>query len=228
MVAVRPMARLTGCARVLGLEASKTQYGLRPSALEHSTPSSSLTLAHPATGILLISDDLLLLTLDLLEADEDKVALACACRSLLKEQRRLRPLTSHRARTTLSLLSAAWSAGWRVAHCHVDKLSGSWGPPGEEKAPLTELESLSIVGRPDCALLVLSPFTDLALMTKVRVFEVYNCAIGDAGVHVLAAAFRKHAMPALRVLDLRRNRTPPSLYAQPRSLSSPFAPAARV
>jgi hypothetical protein len=196
-----PLAsRLAATANILQLECVKTQYSLRPSAL-----ARRLTLADPKTGILV--GDVLLLLLERL-CDSEKVALCCTCRCLRDEQRRLRPALSYRPRMSHAILSAAWAAGWRVAHCHIDKKSGPLfsGLSGEHDNLLAEIENLSIVGRPDCALLVLSPFTDLASMTLLRVFELDSCAIGDAGVVVLAAAFRARALPALQILDLRRNR----------------------
>ena len=62
-----------------------------------------------------------------------------------------------------------------------------------------------MVGRPDCALLVLSPLTDLHAMKTLRTFELDSCSIGDAGVAVLAAALRNGALSTLEILDLRRN-----------------------
>ena len=189
-----PIARLHGCARVLGLEPSKSSYGLRPS-----------TVLAPASLSACITGDVLLLVLDQLALDVDKVALACVTHAILHEQRRLRPQTAFRLHVSLTTLVGAQQAGWRMAHCHVDKRSGTWVASGEEDDVLADLETLSIVGRPDCALLVLSPFTDLSTMTRLTTFELDACAIGNAGVGVLSAAIRNGAMPCLTVLDLRRN-----------------------
>ena len=189
-------ARLHVSSRILGLEyPTTTQYGLQPRALK----------AAPRTLFDILSGDIFLLVLERLEHDRDKCACACACRDFRAEQRRLCPPTSYRPRMSLALLVGARAAGWSVVHCHVDKKAGKWTPVNEMDSLLGGLETLSVVGRPDCALLVLSPFTDLAAMTTLRVFELDACAIGDAGVAVLSAAFRQRALPALQVLDLRRN-----------------------
>jgi hypothetical protein len=190
------IARLQGSARVLGLAPIKTSYGLRSTVLDQ--PSSSTM---PES----LNSDLLLILFDFLVDDRDKVALACTNRGILAEQRRLRPLTRQRMHVSLGLLVGARRAGWRVAHCHVDKRSGTWVTSGQEDDVLADLEVLSIVGRPDCALLVLSPFTDLTTLVRLQTFELDSCAIGNAGVGVLSAALRNGAMPALTVLDLRRN-----------------------
>ena len=197
-IAVSPIARLQGCARVLGLEPKKDSYGLRPSTVLARSSEGPATLADCVAG------DLMLLILEYLQ-DKDKVSLACITRSMRAEQRRMRPTTSFRMHVSLSRLVNAGRAGWRVAKVHVDKRSGAWITSGQEDDVLAEIESLSIIGRPDCALLVLSPFTDLSAMRQLRTFELDSCAIGNAGVGVLAAAIRNGAMPSLGVLDLRRN-----------------------
>lgn len=187
--------RLTACTHTLGLEPSKCSYGLRP---------VHLTDQKAQTTLVDLAADVFLEVLEHL-ADRDKVSLATACSTLLKEQRRLRPTTAYRKRISLSLLVGARKAGWRVERAFVDKRSGGWVTSNQSDNVLAELEVLSIVCRPDCALLVLSPFTDLTAMSRLRVFEMDSCAIGNAGVGVLSAAFRNGAMSALNVLDLRRN-----------------------
>lgn len=185
-----PIKRLEGCARTLGLEPTKSSFGIRPSHLERSVP---------------LHGDVLLLVLDQLLSDSDKVALASVSRGVLTEQRALRPSTTQRVRISLDTLVSARAAGWCVSHCHVDKRSGSWVTSGQSDDALADLRTLSVVGRPDCALLVLSPLTDLHAMRQLHTFELDSCAIGDAGVAVLAAAFRNGALQTLQVLDLRRN-----------------------
>lgn len=193
------IARLQGSARVLGLAPTKSSYGLRPNMVLEDPASSSSTLPDSLNG------DLLMLIFDCLQEDYDKVALACTSRSILQEQRRLRPLTQQRMHVSLDLLVGARRAGWRVAHCHVDKRSGTWVTSGQEDDMLADLEVLSIIGRPDCALLVLSPFTDLTTLVRLHTFELDSCAIGNAGLGVLSAAIRNGAMPILAILDVRRN-----------------------
>ena len=41
---------------------------------------------------------------------------------------------------SLDLLVGARRAGWRVAHCHVDKRSGTWVTSGQEDDMLADLE----------------------------------------------------------------------------------------
>lgn len=196
------IARLAASSKVLGLEVPKNEYVLRPAALASSSEPS------PAVEVLCTADTLLLI-MDML-ADADKVALSITSRAIMSEQRRLRPATTYRARMLLPFLSHSWAAGWRCEHVYIDKRSGRvWTPSAEHESeddPLTAISHLSIVGRPDCALLLLSPFTDLKAMRLLSVFALDGCAIGDAGTAVLAIAFRNRAMPALKVLDLRRNR----------------------
>lgn len=184
--------RLQATGLVLGLEPLKSSAGIRPINL-NTKPSLDT-----------ITGDILLLVLELL-SDRDKVALIRVCRTLHSEQRRLRPKLAPRRRCSLELLVGARNAKWTITHCFVDRTSGSWVTSGQNDDALRDLETLSIVGRPDCALLVLSPFTDLSAMSLLTIFELDSCAIGNAGVGVLSAALRNGAMPALRVLDLRRN-----------------------
>lgn len=187
------LERLQAATRVLGLE-QKNKSCIRPREL-----SEERTLTNLAQG------DVLLMVLEQLSKDQDKVNLITTSRGVLAEQRRLRPTTAYRKRVSLEMLVGARKAGWRVAHCLVDKRSGGWVTSNQSDNVLAELEVLSIIGRPDCALLVLSPFTDLASMRRLTVFELDSCAIGNAGVGVLSAAFRNGGLQALEVLDLRRN-----------------------
>ena len=186
--------RLQGCARVLGLARLSTSCAEdRP---QQQYPSLGL-------GDLAASADLLLLLLEQLDVDAWKVALASVSKAVLATQRRVRPATSYRARVSLQVLCAARAAGWRVEQCHVDKRSGHWtiaamGSTVQRGAfdseYLADVEALSVVGRPDCALLILSPFTSLAALHHLRILEFEQCAIGDAGLAVLSAAFRSGAM----------------------------------
>ena len=219
----RPLSRLAATTRTLGLETAKTGYSLRPAALAQD---------RAAPGLATVGADVLQMLLEHLDRDADKVALVSASRGLLIEQRRLRPAISYRPRTSLDVLTGAFAAGWRVARCHVDKKAGLWTPTSADGRRddayhrlLADLESFAIVGRPDCALLVLSPFTGLHCLTRLHCFEVNQCAIGDAGVAVLAAAFRRGVMANLQILDLRRNRTraPPRTPLH-RSVPSRVAP----
>ena len=195
-------ARLQATGLVLGLEPLKSNRNrgiLRPINL-NSEPWQA------------ISDGVLLIVLAFL-AEPEKVALVSTCKMLLSEQRRLKPPLAPRRRCSLQVLVGARHAGWTISHCYVDKPSGSWvvtrpamsSSGGQSEDALRDLQTLSIVGRPDCALLVLSPFTDLSAMRFLSVLEFDSCCIGNAGVGVLAAAVRNGAVPVLRVLDLRRN-----------------------
>jgi hypothetical protein len=189
--------RLHGCASVLGFsKLSARDYLEKPSALEGEAAAAGASLMD-----LLATADILALLLDHLDTDRSKSALAAVCKTALAEQRRIRPQAEVRARTSLPVLLGARRAGWRVSHCHVDKRSGDWTPRGNgpDSDSFSDLELLSVVGRPDCALLVLSPFTALATMSHMRVLEFDTCAIGDAGVAVLAAAFRAGSMASLEV-----------------------------
>jgi len=180
--------RLAGCASVLGFGG--------PSA----SSRTGIDTARFNVADLLSSGDYLLSVLEMLD-DRAKCALSSSSKAILTEQRRLRPDTAVRSRVSLAALLGARAAGWRMTHCHVDKRSGDWSTRRAlpERDALADLRALSVCGRPDCALLVLSPFTALSMLRDMRVLEFDKCAIGDAGLSVLAAAFAKGAMPALTV-----------------------------
>ena len=180
-------SRLAGCASVLGLGGG-------------GRVRESLASCAPSISDLLSLGDYLLCVLDILD-DRAKCALSSCSKAILAEQRRLRPATIVRPRVSLAALLGARAAGWRMTHCHVDKRSGDWSTRKAlpERDALADLHALSVCGRPDCALLVLSPFTALGLMRELRILEFEKCAIGDAGLGVLSAAFRTGAMPALTV-----------------------------
>jgi hypothetical protein len=188
--------RLAGCASVLGLGNGGNCYLLKTSSSKGGGAEEMLSCG-----------DYLLYVLDFIRDDRSKCALCCASKAILAEQRRVRPATSLRPRVSLSALLSARAAGWRMTHCHVDKRSGDWSTRRvlPERDALADLRALSVCGRPDCALLVLSPFTALGMLVELRSLEFEKCAIGDAGLGVLAAAFKTGAMPALTVLDVRHN-----------------------
>ena len=188
--------RLAGCASVLGLGNGGNCYLLKTSSSKGGGAEEMLSCG-----------DYLLYVLDFIRDDRSKCALCCASKAILAEQRRVRPVTSMRPRVSLSALLSARAAGWRMTHCHVDKRSGDWSTRRvlPERDALADLRALSVCGRPDCALLVLSPFTALGMLVELRSLEFEKCAIGDAGLGVLASAFKTGAMPALTVLDVRHN-----------------------